>query len=218
VSKGFLAVIVAVVLIFIGVFAFSSHKSGSNNKSSSSTSSSGKLTSHVEGKGQAGVLLVEYGDYQCPYCAQYFPIIEQVVSKYSDQIKFQFRNFPLVDHHRNAFAAARAAEAASQQNKFWQMYALLYQNQAQWSESSNANQLFQQYAKQLGLDIDQFNKDYSSSAVNDAINADKAAGDKLKIKGTPTFFLDGKEIQVKADVGSFESTIKAEIAKKQAQR
>lgn len=212
-SKGFLAVIAAVILIFIGIFAFGGHKSDSGSGKSSG-SSNGQPTSHVEGKGQAGVTLVEYGDYQCPYCGQYYPVVKQVVAKYNDQIKFQFRNFPLVNLHQNAFAGARAAEAAALQGKFWQMHDLLYDNQSQWSESDNPSQYFQQYAKQLGLNIDQFSKDYSSNKVNDAINADKAAGDKLNVQGTPTFFLNGKQVQLNADINSFSQQIQDAIAKK----
>ncbi len=210
-SKGFLAIIAAVVLIFVGIAVFGGHKNNSNNGSSSA---SGQPTSHVEGNGKSGVTLVEYGDYQCPYCEQYYPVVKQVAAEFNDQIKFQFRNYPLVSIHQNAFAGARAAEAAAAQGKFWQMHDLLYDNQQQWSESSSPTQYFQQYAKQLGLNVDQFNKDYSSNKVNDAINADKAAGDKLNIQGTPTFFLNGKQIQIKADVGAFEAQIKAAIAQK----
>ncbi len=210
-SKGFLAVIAAVVLIFIGVAVFGGHK---NNSKNSSSSANGQPTSHVEGNGKSGVTLVEYGDYQCPYCEQYYPIVKQVAAEFNDQIKFQFRNYPLINIHQNAFAGARAAEAAALQGKFWQMHDLLYENQQQWSEASNPTQYFQQYAKQLGLNVDQFNKDYSSNKVNDAINSDKAAGDKLGIKGTPTFFLNGKQIEVKADISAFEAQIKAAIAQK----
>jgi protein-disulfide isomerase len=213
VSKGFLAVIAAVVLIFIGIFALNGHKANNNSKSSSG----GTPTSHVEGKGSSGVTLVEYGDYQCPYCEQYYPIVKQVAAEFNDQIKFQFRNFPLTSIHQNAFAGARAAEAAALQGKFWQMHDLLYDDQSQWADSSNPTQYFQQYARQLGLNLSQFNKDYSSSAVNGAINADMAAGNKLNVQGTPTFFLDGKQIQVTANASSFEAQIKAEIAKKQSQ-
>lgn len=222
-SKGFLAAIVVVVLIFVGIFAFSGHKSGSN---SSSSASNGQPTSHTEGKGQTGVTLVEYGDYQCPYCGEYFPIVEQVAAKYNDQIKFQFRNFPLINLHQNAFAAARAAEAASLQGKFWDMYRLIYEGQSQWSESNNANQFFQQYARQLGLNMSLFNRDYSSNQVNNAINADKAEGDKLNIQGTPTFFLDDKQLDNtklldasgKPSLSAFQKIIDTEIAQKQSQR
>jgi protein-disulfide isomerase len=215
VSKGFLAIIAAVVLVFIGIFAFSGHKSDSGSGKSSS-SSKGQPTSHIEGNGQNGILLVEYGDYQCPYCQQYYPIVKQVVAKYNDRIKFQFVNFPIVSLHQNAFAAARAAEAAALQGKFWEMHDLLYENQSQWAESSNPMQFFQQYAQQLGLNTDQFKKDYSSNKVNNAINADKAAGDKLGIEGTPTFYLNGKKIDVQADVGSFTKQIQQAIKQKQS--
>lgn len=212
-SKGFLAIIAAVVLIFIGIFAFSG-----NDKSDSGSKSSGNSqpSNHVEGKGQAGVLLVEYGDYQCPFCGQYYPVVKQVVAKYNDQIKFQFRNFPLVNLHQNAFAAARAAEAAGLQGKFWEMHDLLYENQAQWSDSTTATQIFRTYARQAGLNTDQFNKDYSSNTVNDIINADQALGNKLNIQGTPTFFLNGKQIDVQADVGSFDKQIQQAINQKKS--
>lgn len=212
-SKGFLAIIAAVVLIFIGVFAFSGHKSG-GDKSSGSSSNTSKATNHVEGKGQANVTLVEYGDYECPYCEQYYPIVKQVVAKYNDQIKFQFVNFPLVSIHQNAFAGARAAEAAAAQNKFWQMHDLLYDNQNQWAQSSSPTKYFKQYAQQLGLNADKFDKDYSSNAVNDAINADMAKGNKLNIQGTPTFLLNGKQINVTASASSFETQIQQAINQK----
>lgn len=213
-SKGFLAVVIVVILAFVGYFAFSGSKS-SDNKGGKSSTSKGSPTEHVEGKGQTGIKLVEYGDYQCPFCEQYYPIAKQVAAEFNDQIYFQFRNFPLVNIHQNAFAGARAAEAAALQGKFWQMHDTLYENQKQWSESSNPNQYFKQYAQQLGLNVSRFDKDYSSNKVNDSINADMAEGNKLGIQGTPTFFLDGKKIEVNADISSFETQIKAAIAKKQ---
>lgn len=202
-----------VILAFVAFFAFNGSKSADNKNKSSSGGSA--LTNHVEGKGQAGVTLVEYGDYQCPFCEQYYPVVKQVAAEFNDQIHFQFRNFPLTQVHQNAFAGARAAEAAAAQGKFWQMHDLLYENQSQWSESSNPSQYFTQYAQQLGLNVSQFEKDYSSNKVNDTINADMAEGNRLNVQGTPTFFLDGKKVQVNADVKSFETQIKAEIAKKQ---
>lgn len=209
-SKGFLGVIVLVILVFAGIFAFSGNKTDTSGKSSS-----GKPTSHIEGQGKSGITLVEYGDYQCPYCEQAYPVVKRVQSEFNDQLFFQFRNFPL-PQHQNAFAGARAAEAAAMQNKFWQMHDLLYDNQSQWSESSDPSPFFKQYAQQLGLNVTQFEKDYASSAVNDAVNADKAAGSKLKVEGTPTFFLDGKQLttQQSGSLSSFEQTIKDAIAKK----
>ncbi|HVV25609.1 MAG TPA: thioredoxin domain-containing protein [Candidatus Saccharimonadales bacterium] len=208
-SKQFLAILAAVIIVLIGVFALTNNKSSNGSKSSSGTP-----TNHVEGKGQAGVSLVEYGDYECPYCEQYYPIVKQVQAEFNDQITFQFRNFPLTSIHQNAFAGARAAEAAGLQGKFWQMHDTLYDNQDQWAQASDPTKYFNQYAQQLGLNLAQFQKDYSSTKVNDLINADMAAGNKLGVDATPTFYLDGKQINVSASVSSFETQIKNAIAQK----
>jgi protein-disulfide isomerase len=213
-SKGFWGVIIALIVVFAGIFALNGHKSDS---SGGKTSSSTKPTEHIQGKGSTGVTLVEYGDYQCPYCGQYYPIVRQVQAKYNDQIFFQFRNYPLQNLHPNAFSAARAAEAAAKQNKFWEMHDALYENQQQWSELSDASTYFSNLAKRLGLNMDQFKKDYASSAVNDLINADLAAGNKLGVTGTPTFFIDGKKVEVTQDPASFDKAIQAAIDAKKKQ-
>lgn len=208
-SKQFWGIIAVIVLIFVGIAAFSG--GGKQDKGKANQSA---LTGHVEGKGTTGVTLVEWGDYQCPFCGDYYPILKQVLADYGDKIKFQFRNFPLTSIHPNAFAGARAAEAAGLQNKYWEMHDLLYENQQQWSEGSSPNQFFDQYAKQIGLDLTRFRDDFQSTKVNDAINADLAEGNKLKITGTPTFYLDGKQVQIDQSVDAFKKVIDAEIAQK----
>jgi protein-disulfide isomerase len=223
-SKQFWAVIVAVILVFVAILAL-------GNKPANTGSGNGSVTQHIQGLGQDHVTLVEYGDYQCPFCGQYYPILKQVQALYNTQMTFQFRNYPLVQLHQNAFAGARAAEAAALQNKFWQMHDLLYQenqtyynsNQriATWVGASNPVTYFDQYATQLGLNVAKFNQDYASNQVNGTINADMAAGNALStqltgqpIQGTPTFFIDGKQVNVGESVGSFQTLINAEIAKK----
>jgi protein-disulfide isomerase len=214
-SKQFWAVIAAIVIVLIGIFVFTGKKSDSGSKSSSSTT-----TNHVEGKGTTGVKLVEYGDYQCPYCQVYSATVKQVVADYGDKITFQFVNFPLTSLHQNAFAAARAAEAAGKQNKYWEMHDLLYQNNdpngaSGWVASTSPTTYFNQFATQIGLDLTKFKTDYASSAVNDAINADMAAGNKLGVDSTPNFILDGKKVQINNSVDDFKKAIDAAI-KKQA--
>jgi len=209
-SKQFIGILVVIILVFVGIFAFSS-KSGTSSKAGST----GTLTEHIEGQGKDHVTLIEYGDYECPYCGQYFPTVKQVQAEFNQQIYFQFRNFPLVSLHPNAFAGARAAEAAALQNKFWEMHDALYESQTQWSGSSDPTPYFNAYAGQLGLNVTKFKQDYASGKVNDLINADLAQGNKLNIQGTPTFFLDGKQLTQPANtVSAFEQIIKAEIAKK----
>jgi protein-disulfide isomerase len=207
-SKQFLAILAAIIIVFAGIIIVS------GNKSNGSKGSTSNVTQHVEGQGQAGVTLVEYGDYQCPFCGQYYPVVKQVAAEFNQQIHFQFRNFPLTSLHQNAFAAARAAEAAGLQNKFWEMHDLLYETQSQWSAISDPTTLFNQFAQQMGLNVTQFKADYASTKVNDMINADMAEGNKLKVDATPTFFLDGKKISVNISASAFETLINGEIAKK----
>ena len=211
-SKQFWGVIVAIIIVFVGIFALTGNKSDTKNQKSNSSA----LTQHTLGKGTSGVTLVEYGDYQCPFCGEYYPTLKQVIAKYGDSIRFQFRNFPLTSLHQNAFAAARAAEAASQQGKFWQMHDLLYETQTQWSSGSDPTSFFNQFAQQLGLDTVKFKADYGSAKVNDAINADMAEGGKLQISGTPTFFINGTKTEITNTVDSFQKVIDAAIAKQAA--
>lgn len=219
-DRRFLGILAALVIIFAGFFALNQHNS---NKGNGQMNSSAQPTNHIEGQGSTGVKLVEYGDYECPVCADFYRAVNQMEAQFSKQIYFQFRNLPLTQIHQNAFAAARAAEAAGKQGKYFQMHNLLYVNQNDWVSSSNPQSFFDNYAKQLGLNISKFDSDYSSSAVNDAINADIAAFNKTgQQMATPTFFLDGKYVDNSKFIDSsgqpsaqkFADVINAEIAAK----
>lgn len=187
-DKRFWIIVVAILLAFTGFIVI-------NNKEKASapdSKSKGNPSEHVKGTGD--VTLLEYGDFQCPACAQYHPVVAEVIEKYDGQVKFQFRNFPLVSIHPNAFAASRAAEAAGQQGKFWEMYDKLFTNQQSWSGSKNPKETFDSYAKQLGLDSAKFNDDFASSRTNNVINADIAQAEKVGAQSTPTFVINGKKI------------------------
>jgi len=213
-SKQFWAVVAVIVLVLVGISVFT------GKKSDTSTSGNTKAaTSHTEGQGTTGVTLVEYGDYQCPYCQTYHPTVKQIVADYGDKITFQFRNFPLTSLHQNAFAAARAAEAAGKQNKYWQMHDLLYENNdpngsSGWVASKAPSSYFNNFATQLGLNLTQFKKDYASMAVNNAINADMAAGTKLGVEGTPTFYINGKKATISNSPDDFKKALDAAIQNK----
>ncbi|HZM63924.1 MAG TPA: thioredoxin domain-containing protein [Candidatus Saccharimonadales bacterium] len=210
-SKGFWLIIAAVVVVFGGILLFKDDEAKAPTNGSAASN-------HVVGDNAKGVTLIEYGDFQCFFCAQYMPIVEQVKEKYKADIAFQFRNLPLVQNHKNAFASSRAAEAASLQNKYWEMYAILFQNQSAWGESNDPLSIFEQYASQLGLNVEQFKTDFASSKVNDTINADIEEFKKTKeqIK-TPTFFLDGKKIEPKS-LEEFSTLIDQAIAAKSGQQ
>ena len=191
-NKRFLITLLVCVLALVGIYIATSKKdSGSTDKSGST---SGSLSNNVIGSNNKGVVLVEYGDFQCPACGGYHPIIKQVVDKYQNDIKFQFRNFPLQQIHQNARAAARTAEAAGKQGKYWEMHNLLYEQQQSWENSTAVNTIFEGYASQLGLDLAKFKTDFASTAVNETINADFAEGTRLGVDSTPTFFLQGKKL------------------------
>ena len=213
-------IIIALLALGLGI-VYKVQSSNSTNNSGSSTNG----TKHIQGLGSSGVTLVEYGDYQCPYCAEYYPFVKEAVAKYNDKIYFQFKNYPLAQVHQNAFAAARAAEAAGLMGKFWEMHDLLYeQNIAQinnkkspsWVTASNPQTYFDAYAKSLGLNVAKFDSNFSGSQANDLINGDINQFNKTGAQeATPTFFLDGKQIQPQASAESIEAFIKAEIDKKQ---
>jgi protein-disulfide isomerase len=156
--------------------------------------------------------LIEFGDYQCPSCGAYYPVVKQLVSDFEGQMNLVFRNYPL-GQHRNAYAAAQAAEAAGLQGKFWEMHDILYENQPTWAESSTARDIFVQYAQKLGLDINRFKTDAASTAVKSKIDGDIQAGDQLAVGGTPTFFLNGQKIANPPSYEAFSALIKAALAK-----
>lgn len=218
-SKTFWAVIAAIVIILVGVFAFT----GKHDKSSGGSSSkSSQPTNHVMGSTATGVKLQEWGDYECPFCGRFYPLVKQVVAQYQDRIQFQFSNLPLSQIHRNAFAGARAAEAAGLQGKYWEMHDQLYENQDPngqqgWVASTNPlDEYFVTFARAAGVpDINKFKADFASSQVNDAINADLAAFKKTGLdESTPTFFLDGKHVTFTYDITSFQKAIDTEIKNK----
>lgn len=155
-----------------------------------------RADSHMDGPADAKVTLVEFGDYQCPACGQAEPVIEQIRKDYADKsFRFVFRHFPL-SIHPNAPVAAEAAEAAAAQGKFWEMHALLYQNQSSWSEASDPVGQFTQYAKQVGVaDIAQFEREVKGASYATRIRADQKDGNSLSVQVTPTFFLNGQKLE-----------------------
>jgi protein-disulfide isomerase len=192
-DKRFLSILAIIIIIFVGIFAVSQH---SGSGSSGSNSSGSQATNHVMGQNAKNITFIEYGDYQCPICGAYYqPVKDAMTPDILQNIKFQFRNLPLTSIHQHAFAAARAAEAAGMQGKYWEMHDKIYENQNSWTQSSSPVNFFNTYAKELGLNVEKFKSDYLSGKVNDSINADLAAFKATKQEqATPTFFLNGKYI------------------------
>ncbi len=161
------------------------------------SAANGNIADHVFGLKDSKVILVEYGDFQCPYCGEAYPQVKDLTEEYKDKITFVFRNYPLPSMHPNAKAAAAAAEAAGLQGKYWPMHDKIYEAQRDWSNLSidERTDRFVSYAKTIGVkDLDKFKTDMASGAVNRKINFDLALGNKAKVSGTPSFFLNGTKV------------------------
>ena len=147
-------------------------------------------TDHAQGNLNADLVIVEYGDYQCPYCGAAYPVLKELMNQFGSQIKFVFRNFPLSEMHEYARAAALAAEAAALQNKFWEMHDAIYENQQNLNEH-----LLLELAKELKLDIPQFKSDLESSALKAKVDEDFESGVISGVNGTPSFYVNGKKFE-----------------------
>ncbi len=164
-----------------------------------------------EGGKNASVTIVEYSDFQCPACAAYYPVMKELNAAFGDQIKIVYRNYPLTQIHANAQLAAQAAEAAGIQGKFFDMHDLLFAGQSTWSTLPNPADTFTSYATSLGLNIDQFNADLTSSAVRTAVADDVRSGMSANVTGTPTFFLNGERIENPQGLQPFTELINAAL-------
>jgi protein-disulfide isomerase len=140
---------------------------------------------HVRGDVGSTVIL-EYGDYECPYSRQAFRAIERVERELPGQIRFAFRHFPLTEIHPHALAAAAAAEAAARQERFWEMHQLLFHRQKALEDDD-----LRAYAGEIGLDLDRFDGDRANDEVMARVARDIASGDASGVRGTPTLFIDG---------------------------
>jgi protein-disulfide isomerase len=141
---------------------------------------------HVQGASAAPVTLVEYGDYECPYCGEAYPIVKAIQERMGEQLRFAFRNFPITTAHPHAEHAAEGAEAAATQEKFWEMHDHLYENQRHLQDDD-----LRSYAEKLDLDLDLFDKELTEHVHADRIHEDFMSGVRSGVNGTPTFFING---------------------------
>jgi len=173
-------------------------QAGSSNSNSGSVATNHSADTKPNVKVSSPVLIEEYGDYQCPPCGRLYPELKKIEDEYSTQIHFVFHHFPLSKVHKNAMAAAHAAEAARLQNKFWEMHDRLYRNQSLWAEAPDPRPIFITFAQQLGLNVDQFQRDMESNRAEQAISADMQRALSLGITGTPTLIIDGQQLSAEA--------------------
>lgn len=184
-TKFFIGVIVATILILVGAVVFFSKPPKEVPLENLVPESA-----HATGSAQAKVTLVEFADFECPACGASFPVVKQVTEKYKEDLRYVFRHFPL-DQHKNARRAAEAAEAAATQGKFWEMHDSLFKNQTSLSpETINGLGI------ELKLDMDKFTKELTDGTYKDKVQSDVNDGVALGVTSTPTFYLNGKKLNL----------------------
>ena len=161
---------------------------------------------HVRGPAGAAVTVVEYGDYECPFCRGAARDVRRMLDLYPDSIRFVFRNFPIPQLHPHAEQAAAAAEAAAAQGKFWEMYELLLQP----SSSLDLDSLVS-HARDLGLDTDRFRREVTDRAYSAKIEGDVREGFRNGVNATPKFYVDGERIDGKFPLEGLEDAIRAGV-------
>ena len=140
---------------------------------------------HIQGPTNAPATLVQYGDYECPYCGAAYPIIKEVQARMGERLRFVFRNFPISTSHPHAEQAAEAAEAAAAQGRFWEMHDLLYENQRRLRDRD-----LHAYAEQLALDVERFDRDLAEHVHAARVHEDFLSGVRSGVNGTPTFYIN----------------------------
>ncbi len=173
--------VIAGITVLITAFIFLTSLTG---KTVSQPSDVVGLEPHIKGNPEAELTIVEFSDFECPFCAQYSPELSSIVKNYSGRVNVVYRHFPLVGTHVYAIPTARASEAAAMQGKFWEYHDKLFLNQGEFENDDLVS-----YAEQIGLDIDKFQTDLSSTEVAKKVQEDFDIAKQLNLSGTPTFFI-----------------------------
>ena len=158
---------------------------------------------HIQGSDTAVVTLLEYGDYECPYCGQAYPIVKQIQNIFGEDLRFAFRHFPITQSHPHAQNAAEAAESAGSQNKFWEMHDYLYEHQQALDDV-----YLEKYARELRLDLDKFNQDLSEHVYLYRVKEDFLSGVRSGVNGTPCFYINGIRYDDSWDIETFTERLK----------
>lgn len=168
------------------------------------------------GADDSNVVLTEFADLQCPACQAYHPIIKEILASYEEgEVRFDYMHFPLTSIHPNAMPAAKAAEAAGAQGKFFEYHDMLFDKQTLWSNlnAPAAREVFIEYAQELELDIEEFESVMDDAAIETKIRANMDEGISAGVSGTPSFFINGKRISTPQNIDVFKSIIDEELGK-----
>ncbi|HEY0543819.1 MAG TPA: DsbA family protein [Pyrinomonadaceae bacterium] len=202
---------VLVAAFAVGVLLYKTMKPAPETAHSQTTNTATNVAGadppHVRGVESAPVTLEEFGDFECPPCGSVYPILKNIEKEYGDRLRVVFRQFPLSQIHKHAYDAARAAEAASVQGKFWEMHDMLYERQSEWTLSPDPRTEFVNYARALNLNEDAFMRDMVGELASTRVALDMRRGKARGVVGTPTIFVGDR--QLKAEEMSADGLHKA---------
>jgi protein-disulfide isomerase len=223
-NKSFLIIGLITLAIFVGgIFLFG--RGGSSNSSTNVVNSSLLVPAnaiqtsgivngtYLPASASATLTLVEFGDYECPACGIYSPLVKELLTNFAGNVNYVFRNFPLTQH-KNANISSYAVEAAGLQGKYWEMHEKMYATQADWSNLSDPTSIFIGFAKDMGLDVNRFTNDLGSSIVKNKVQNDLNDGNTIGITQTPTFYLNGKKLVLNGTADQLKSLVEAAISNK----
>ena len=179
--------------------------SAAKNPNALASASAGAQPAWAKGPATAPVVIEEFADFECPSCAGFEPVIRQIKTIYGDKVRVVFRHYPLTQIHQKAYDAARAAEAAGMQNKFWEMHDLLYDKQKSWTTSGDHRAEFANYAQQIGLDVERFKTEMLGMVAAQRVDADKKRGDSVRIASTPSAFLNGRPLDFTTEMSNTDA-------------
>ena len=203
------------IVVIIGMLLSGKFLGGSTTPPATNEEATNILTvaadDHSKGSSDAKVTLVEYLDFECEACGAYYPLIKQLAAEFPNDLRVVTRYFPLPGH-KNSMTAALAVEAASKQGKYWEMHDTLFENQEKWGNKAVPTpQVFEEYAKQIGLDMEKFKTDVADPAIRARVQRDFDASEKLGNNSTPSLFVSSKKIENPRSYEALKALIQAEI-------
>jgi protein-disulfide isomerase len=209
--KALVIIVLAVAVAGGAAVYFSRQPDQPTNASDSSTTLKNTGGGRFRGPENAKVTLVEFGDYQCPSCKAYHPLVQEALSRYPQQLRLEFHHYPLVSIHANAMAASLAVEAAGEQGKYWEMHDLIFERQDEWSRSPNPEPDFLALAQRLGLNQDAFMQAMRSPQLQDRVLQDVVRAQQANVEAVPTFFINGQKQSLPPSIQAFVDTIESHL-------
>jgi protein-disulfide isomerase len=208
-----LVIIVLAVAVAGGAAVYFSRQPDQPANASDTSTTTLKNTGggHFRGPESAKVTLVEFGDYQCPSCKAYHPLVLEALSRYPQQVRLEFHHYPLVSIHANSMAASLAVEAAGEQGKYWEMHDLVFERQEEWSKSPNPEPDFLALAQRLGLDQNAFMQAMRSPQLQTRVLQDVERAQQANVEAVPTFFIDGQKQNLPPSIQAFVDMIESHL-------